>query len=693
MLQLKFPDYCASRTRASAVNDNASIAFGSDWRSKRLMALLALLLTTVTTGCTGSTNPKQDPASFAGSNSNSNDINSNDTTAMPGADTTAVADDNAATTGAVARPGTLTSQFVGSDACIDCHRDRHASFQKSHHSRSLTKVDVESEVPVQDFQHVKSKRSYDVLARDGKLWHRETLLESKSPGENNDEPFVLNEFPVDYVIGSGKFAKGYLVSHRGFLVQSPLTWYAGNQQYDMSPGYDNQNASFSRTITDQCLFCHAGHLTRSDDNPNFFTIHESSIGCERCHGPGSQHVQHYQDVADGSIKSGDASFDDPIVHPKKLSRLLSESVCAQCHRQGEAPVSVPGKQDWDFRPGQDLASVKFDYDAITTDKPGNGFVGHFAQLHESQCYLQSEMTCVTCHSPHHHPQGEQKHELHRRQCVQCHEDQGCGLSIDDRVARAENRCVTCHMPKRDSDVPHTSTTNHRIAVHGTDEPGKLLEVPIARGLQEIPANMPTDQVSRMDALGSYWLFRKHLGEPHMELFANQAGNQLQQIAKSGKGDADVFAALAKLTHMGIERTPADSIDDPAVADQWQWAMTYAQEAIRLEQKPTESVAEALEIAGRYFAKSGQHQLAAEVFFELTAIRRRKYDWATLGLSLGKLGDATRAESAVREAIKIEGGDPDLYEILAILIRKRDPAEAQRLEALAQRLRNAAGDRQ
>ena len=164
---------------------------------------------------------------------------------------------------------------------------------------------------------------------------------------------VLAEYPIEYVIGSGKFAKGFLISAGHFLLQSPVTWYAKTQSYGMSPAYDSaSNAGFGRVVSDECLFCHSGMVSRVGENPNFFTIDELAIGCERCHGPGQQHVEHFEALAGGSSIDEVKPFQDSIIHPGKLNRLQSESLCGQCHCQGEASVSVAGKQDWDFRPGK-----------------------------------------------------------------------------------------------------------------------------------------------------------------------------------------------------------------------------------------------------------------------------------------------------------------------------------------------------
>ena len=78
-----------------------------------------------------------------------------------------------------------------------------------------------------------------------------------------------------------------------------------------------------------CDGCHS-----VDYNIKTKQVAEWNVGCERCHGPGSEHVAH--------------PLRDNIVNPAQMDAAAGNDTCIECHSQGQ-PLENPidGKYyDW-----------------------------------------------------------------------------------------------------------------------------------------------------------------------------------------------------------------------------------------------------------------------------------------------------------------------------------------------------------
>src|SRR5262249_43275634 len=133
------------------------------------------------------------------------------------------------------------------------------------------------------------------------------------------------------------------------------------------------------------------------------------ISCERCHGPGGQHVEAV------TAKKSAAS----MVNPAKLTRDRQIEVCAQCHGGRRAPLTDP----FSYVPGEPLDKY-YRRDAssspLTPDVHGN----QVALLQMSRCYLFSQnLSCSTCHDVH---QTKRDPVALSERCLQCHRTDSCG---------------------------------------------------------------------------------------------------------------------------------------------------------------------------------------------------------------------------------------------------------------------------
>lgn len=572
--------------------------------------------------------------------------------------------------------------FIGSAGCVECHRERYESYLSTDHSRSLRKPALEEELADRQFVHRKSGRAYSTSTTStGDLLHTESLLIEGAPS-----PIPVQQKKIDLVMGSGAFAKSYLNCDRDGCFQSPLTYYVGGQDYAMSPGYDHEKQSgFRRQVNDQCLFCHAGLLSRKEGNFNHFEILETAIGCERCHGPGAAHTTiHKQAKNDG--KSSDAAGDlkDLIVSPAKMTRSQVQSLCAQCHLQGTVSFYEPGLDAWSYQPGNDLEATKSEY-AVGKEEEDNAFVGHFSQLDQSACFQKSEMTCVTCHDPHHVGKEGDEHELHRRQCYSCHEDKECGIENSIRITTNENRCVACHMPRGKSEVPHVVITNHRIGIHFDDDEKiskdesaekakSILPEPVAL-LDAAPPDSPKRRLHEAMALGRWFLSDV---TPELLTVANVKlviERLKSAMAEQTEERMDALLLLANL-QFSIVSQRADEIGGEEKSQLWRDISTAA---AKCEKSPDLSILDrgaATALLATTAYEFGQMENAIARYERLIRIRRDASDNYNLGLCYGKLKRFAEAEQAFNEAIARDATYAAPYRSLARLYESISPAQSQ-----------------
>jgi predicted CXXCH cytochrome family protein len=385
-------------------------------------------------------------------------------------------------------------RYVGDAACAGCHVDRAATYRNHPMGRSLLPVAPLAAAAERTTQTAErllgllgppavrlAEHGYDravhnpfdkfgstfaVAERGGRVYHREERRDDRG------RTVAAVEQEVAYIIGSGSQGCSYLTYRDGCLFQSPISWFSQKQRWDVSPTFPQTNR-FDRPVTMECLFCHANDADHVADSMNSYTepvFRGTTIGCERCHGPGELHValRTRGEVVEGT--------DPTIVNPARLGPALREAVCQQCHLEGDVRVRRRGRGEFDFRPGLPLPPFYAVFVKSPQLAPDQRAVSHVEQMVLSRCYRasQGELGCISCHDPHVSPDPDLRVGYYRERCLKCHAEgeKSCTLSLASRREQNGDACTACHMPRApSSDIAHTAITDHRVLRRPAEEGG------------------------------------------------------------------------------------------------------------------------------------------------------------------------------------------------------------------------------
>lgn len=360
------------------------------------------------------------------------------------------------------------SEYVNANTCAGCHAEIAARYKQTGMGRAFSRASSKGAMPAGEgalYTHTASGDRFSIARRQDGIY----LQRSQKGVEGEATNFF--EKRIDFVMGSGNHAKTFL--HRaenGQLFELPLGWYAeGGGTWAMSPGFDRwDHPGFRRALSDECMFCHnaypQGGLTREHGETSTFPAQlPEGIDCQRCHGPGGDHVE---------AASRGMSRDEiqrSILRMGKEDPRRQMELCLQCHLESTSealPYAIRRfeRQPYSYRPHERLMDfiLHFDFPGGRSEHFEIAHAGY--RLMQSACYLRSEerLTCTSCHDPHEARREAAATEHYDQACRQCH----ASTHGKDEVAKRQ-ACATCHMPKRRTDdVVHVVMTDHRIVRRG-----------------------------------------------------------------------------------------------------------------------------------------------------------------------------------------------------------------------------------
>lgn len=329
------------------------------------------------------------------------------------------------------------SRYTGAKACAECHGTLYRAQQSSRHGSTIAFGP--------SLETVRMPERVIVDPADPKVMHTLKREGSKVEAETRVGGQTYKAI-VDYALGSGHHGLTFLGKegadgHR----ELRLSYYTGGDYWGITDGFNPHPSEpdqfLGQVISNEgfltCLNCHSTrfHSEFDRDGPEAL---DKGIGCEKCHGPGENHLK--------SVETGFPQL--AIARPKIATPAQRLSLCADCH---SADGSIPPT---------DPRFVRFQASTLTY----------------SRCYTESraKLDCVACHDPHRNV--ETSRAYYEVRCLACHGDKG-GMFREDKSVRVEAvsasrckvnpkaDCLSCHMPKVVNAMKFTTFTDHHIRIH------------------------------------------------------------------------------------------------------------------------------------------------------------------------------------------------------------------------------------
>jgi tetratricopeptide (TPR) repeat protein len=349
------------------------------------------------------------------------------------------------------------ARYLGEARCAECHREQLDAVLASRHATTFARAAELAEftwpeAPQRDPGNAKVTHQ---LRREGNSLIVETSANQKT-----------FRAVVDYAFGSlDRFATfvGHDDQGRSRMIRISPYQTSKGQGWDTATGLRRQPADDREYLgkmmvegdgVRRCLNCHttSAYLVLHEAGP---ASADHSIGCERCHGPGGNHV--------AAVSAG---FSDLAIGcPDKGSPAEIGEICAGCH----GPHQPEGLNT----PRTDPLWLRFQSPSLSW----------------SRCYTESRgaLGCMTCHDP--HRKLETSAAWYEAKCLSCHgpgsTDGSTGSPHAEKgrhpkptepapVARTGRTrcpvnptrgCVACHLPRVWVQSTHSFKADHYIRIH------------------------------------------------------------------------------------------------------------------------------------------------------------------------------------------------------------------------------------
>ena len=359
--------------------------------------------------------------------------------------------------------------FVGSETCAGCHRTEAELWRGSQHKAAMQHAT--DKTVLGDF----GDAGFDYFGVHSRFFRRDGKFMVETDGPDGK----LATFEVKYTFGLDPLQQYLVEFPDGRLQALSLAWdsrpkdQGGQRWFHLYPKEEikhddilhwtklNQNWNF------MCAECHSTGVRKNYDaaNDRFSTTWaEISVGCEACHGQGSNHVAwahdrkswwpfgkredptkglavRFDERTDVTWRHDTATGNPHRNFPPALLRKEVET-CGLCHaRRGEFSEDwVPGRSLSDTHVVSPLTRGLYDADGQMRDE-----VYNYGSFKQSKMFAAG-VTCSDCHEPH----GAKLRVVGDGVCLQCHAPEKYAAAAHNHhdSAKPAIACASCHMPSR-----------------------------------------------------------------------------------------------------------------------------------------------------------------------------------------------------------------------------------------------------
>ena len=335
--------------------------------------------------------------------------------------------------------------YAGAGACAKCHGEIHQTWTQSRHSKMVqpaTKAAVQG-----DFsrgQIVLHGATYRLRQQAGVFYITESTLTGKP-----------QEHRVDYTLGNRRIQHYLATLPSGRVIVLAPSWDIQRKEWFHNTDIadpDETDESLVQIWNKNCYSCHVSQQEKNFDtarNEYKTSWLDFGINCERCHGPGAEHVAHYSSPNPPKGAAGD------IVLQTRLDAARNTMVCAQCHSFRDIYVNgfTAGSNYYDyFLPILEAAQPHDNDPTYWPDGRTRRFSNDAFGFWQSECYLQGKAVCTNCHITPHLTDIEKNPQLRPDSnllCARCHEPLTRDVAAHSHHAAGSkgSSCVECHMPR------------------------------------------------------------------------------------------------------------------------------------------------------------------------------------------------------------------------------------------------------